>query len=50
VGVVVAPLLAAVGAIVALLKDCTIHVEKTDAGGTTAGAKPGAHTPVDVEC
>jgi len=39
VGAALAPLLAAVGAIVALLKDCTIQVERadTDAKGPTAG-------------
>ena len=30
VGAVLAPVLAAVGALVALLKDCTIQVERTD--------------------
>jgi hypothetical protein len=30
VGVVLAPVLAAIGALVALLKDCTIQVEKTE--------------------
>jgi Domain of unknown function (DUF4342) len=30
VGVVLAPVLAAIGAIVALLKDCTIQVERVD--------------------
>jgi hypothetical protein len=34
VGAVLAPVLAAVGAIVALLKDCTIQVERTDAQGS----------------
>ncbi len=32
VGVLLAPMLAAIGALVALLKDCTIHVERTDRG------------------
>jgi hypothetical protein len=31
VGAVLAPVLAAIGALVALLKDCTIQVERTDA-------------------
>jgi Flp pilus assembly pilin Flp len=31
VGVVLAPVVAAIGALVALLKDCTIHVERTGA-------------------
>ena len=30
IGVVIAPVLAAVGAIVAMLKDCTIEVERND--------------------
>ncbi len=29
VGIVLAPIVAAIGALVALLKDCTIHVERT---------------------
>jgi len=51
VGVLVAPVLAAVAAIVALLKDCTIHVEHaqtSEAAG--AGSQQAAHTPVDVDC
>jgi len=35
VGVLLAPVLAAIGALVALLKDCTIQVEKTEAGAGT---------------
>jgi hypothetical protein len=34
VGAVLAPVVAAIGALVALLKDCTIHVEREDAGRT----------------
>ena len=49
VGVVAAPVLAAVGALLALLKDCTIHVEVA-----TPAAKPAAetsdHAPVDAQC
>jgi hypothetical protein len=30
VGTLLAPVVAAIGALVALLKDCTIHVERTD--------------------
>jgi hypothetical protein len=30
VGVLLAPMVAAIGALVALLKDCTIHIERTD--------------------
>ena len=33
VGAVLAPVVAAIGALVALLKDCTIHVEREDEGG-----------------
>jgi uncharacterized protein DUF4342 len=32
VGALLAPVVAAIGAIVALLKDCTIQVERADAG------------------
>jgi hypothetical protein len=31
VGVLLAPVVAAIGALVALLQDCTIHIERTDA-------------------
>ena len=41
VGAVLAPVLAAVGALVALLKDCTIHVERTDAGPSSGSAEAG---------
>jgi uncharacterized protein DUF4342 len=34
VGALLAPVLAAVGAIVALLKDCTIQVERTETQGS----------------
>lgn len=30
VGLVLAPMVAAIGALVALLQDCTIHIERTD--------------------
>jgi D-aminopeptidase len=41
-GIVVAPVLAAIGALVALLKECTIHVERVD---TPAGkSEPAATT------
>ena len=33
VGAVLAPVVAAIGALVALLKDCTIHVEREDESG-----------------
>lgn len=40
VGAVLAPIAAAIGALVALLKDCTIHVERVDEepAGTSAGS------------
>jgi hypothetical protein len=41
VGAVLAPVLAAVGAVVALLQNCTIHVERESAGTTRA---PADHT------
>jgi hypothetical protein len=49
-GAVVAPLLAAVGALVALLKDCTIHVERDPPSATKAPAAQSDHAPVDTEC
>jgi hypothetical protein len=39
IGLVLAPVLAAIGALVALLKDCTIHVEKV--------AEPAQSPPAD---
>lgn len=44
VGAVLAPVLAAVGALVALLKDCTIHVERTDAGSSAGRGSDGPPT------
>lgn len=41
VGVVIAPLAAALGALVALLKDCTIHIERAE-------PEPGGETPADA--
>jgi hypothetical protein len=38
VGAVLAPVLAAIGALVAVLKDCTIHVERVDT--VAAGKAP----------
>lgn len=35
VGVVLAPVVAAIGAIIALAKDCTIHVERGDVASTS---------------
>lgn len=42
VGAVLAPVLAALGALVALLKDCTIQVERADAKATPARKKRAA--------
>jgi hypothetical protein len=44
VGVVLAPVLAAIGALVALMKDCTVEVERTG----SQGASKDARTPVGV--
>lgn len=42
VGLVLAPMVAAIGALVALLQDCTIHIERTDvaAGSPADPAEP----------
>ena len=48
VGAVVAPVLAAIGAIAALLKDCTIHVERGEAA--TQASVSGVPARMDVEC
>ncbi|MFN8558252.1 MAG: DUF4342 domain-containing protein [Dehalococcoidia bacterium] len=48
VGVVLAPVLAAVGALAALLTDCTIRVERVDDGGDD-GAKSEDKTPTAAE-
>ena len=49
VGAVLAPVVAAIGALVALLKDCTIHVERVrDDGDSTHGTESGKPTSVDV--
>lgn len=51
VGVFLAPVLAAVGALVALLKECTIHVEVDRTVATGAPPATSAErAPVDVEC
>jgi hypothetical protein len=42
VGTVVAPALAAVGAIVALLKDCTVEIEKDERGAGNGGRNAAA--------
>jgi hypothetical protein len=44
VGAVLAPVLAAIGALVALMKDCTIEVERT----RTDGARQNEQAPVPV--
>ena len=44
VGAVLAPPLAAIGAAVALIPDCTIDVERTDGAGTSAGSS--TDTPI----
>ena len=40
VGVVLAPVVAAIGALVALLKDCTIHIDRTESVTPGAEAAP----------
>lgn len=40
VGALVAPILAAIGALVALLKDCSIEVERTASGSEPERSKP----------
>jgi hypothetical protein len=40
VGAVLAPVVAAIGALVALLKDCTIQVERADPGAAPAEDAP----------
>jgi len=42
VGVVLAPVVAAIGALVALLKDCTIQIEKDDADASSQEEQPPA--------
>ena len=51
VGVVVAPVLAALGALVAVMKDCTIEVERSPAD-TPPGIEspPNAPEPLDEQC
>jgi hypothetical protein len=48
VGAVFAPLLAAIGAIIALLQDCTIHVERVEpeAGRDAPTNAPPSESPV----
>ena len=49
VGLVAAPILAAVATLIALLKDCTIHVELATPVADPAG-QTGDHAPVDAQC
>jgi hypothetical protein len=42
IGVVLAPVLAAIGALVALLKDCTIHVERAPVEAADVKTSPAA--------
>jgi hypothetical protein len=41
VGAVLAPVVAAIGALVAVLKDCTIHIERADADAASKSEKTG---------
>jgi len=51
VGAVIAPALAAVGALVALKKDCTVDVERADySGRPTLEQTPPAPQPMDEQC
>ncbi len=43
VGVVVAPVLAAIGALVALLKECTIHVERAPVDAADEASSAAGH-------
>jgi hypothetical protein len=44
VGAVLAPVAAAVGALVALLKDCTIQIERTDTTAASPESEPASKT------
>jgi len=46
VGLVLAPVVAAIGALVALLQDCTIHVERTDAPAAPEPVKPAEQSTI----
>jgi hypothetical protein len=51
VGAVLAPILAAIGTLIALMKDCTIDVERTSNGALTASDKKApVATGVDEQC
>jgi hypothetical protein len=49
IGVILAPMLAAIVAVVALLKDCNIHVERTTAPASAAD-RAAAKAAGDAEC
>ena len=49
VGTVIAPLAAAIGALTAVLADCTIEVEKTTPPGTPAEPREVEVLPLDVQ-
>jgi hypothetical protein len=46
VGAVIAPVLAAIGALVALMKDCTIEIEKNRESAANGEAAPVSREPV----
>jgi hypothetical protein len=51
VGVVVAPVLAALGALVAVMKDCTIEVERSEGDAPPRVELPPANPePLDEQC
>jgi len=50
VGAVLAPVLAAIGAIVALMKDCTIEVERTSESSPKREQTPVPVGAVDEQC
>ena len=51
VGAVLAPVLAALGALVALMKDCTVEVERADEHGSRPTEQtPAAAQPLDEQC
>lgn len=50
VGVVLAPVLAAIGALVALMKDCTVEVERTRQQGPKDAKTPVGVGSVDEQC
>lgn len=47
VGALLAPVAAAIGALVALVKDCTIHVERQAAAGAEEAPEPSPVAPAD---